>query len=99
VRLAVRLTPRASSSAIAGVTHSAAGEASLSVRLAAPPVDGAANQALIAFLADQFRLRKRDVTILSGETSRWKMLHLSGRPDMLASKIDALARSAGETDL
>ena len=95
----MRVTPRASRSTIAGVTAGADGDASLAVRLAAPPVDGAANQALIAFLADQLRLRKRDVTILSGEASRWKMLHLGGDSAALAARIDALASSSDETDL
>jgi uncharacterized protein (TIGR00251 family) len=42
------------------------------VRLAAPPVDGKANDALIAFIAAQYGVPKRNVTIDAGEHSRQK---------------------------
>jgi uncharacterized protein (TIGR00251 family) len=48
------------------------------IRLAAPPVDGAANQALIAFLAERLGLPARDIRIVAGETSRHKRLHITG---------------------
>jgi uncharacterized protein (TIGR00251 family) len=47
------------------------------VRLAAPPVDGAANDALVAFLADTLGLPRRDVTIVSGEKSRDKRVQIA----------------------
>ena len=78
VRLAVRLTPRASRTAIDGVVTAADGRPALHIRLAAPPVEGAANKALIAFLADALDLRKAAITIRSGETGRLKILHLAG---------------------
>jgi len=73
VRLSVRVQPRASASEIAGV-H---GEA-LKVRLTAPPVDGAANEALVEFLAGTFEIPKRAVTIVSGSSSRLKVVELAG---------------------
>ena len=77
--LSVRVTPRASREAIAPGP-----EGSFAVRLKAPPVDGAANAALIAFLAKAFGVAKRDVTILSGETGRTKRIALSSDPAALA---------------
>ena len=73
VRLTVRVQPRAAASEIAGV-H---GEA-LKVRLTAPPVDGAANEALVEFLAGTFEIPKRAVTIVSGSSSRLKVVELTG---------------------
>jgi uncharacterized protein (TIGR00251 family) len=48
------------------------------VRLAAPPVDGAANTALIGFLADQLGVPARAVRIVAGETSREKRVTVDG---------------------
>lgn len=48
------------------------------IRLAAPPVKGAANEALVAFLSDALDLPRRNVTIVSGETSRDKRVRIEG---------------------
>jgi len=48
------------------------------IRLAAPPVDGAANAALVAFLADALDLPQRSVTIVSGAQSRDKRVQIQG---------------------
>ncbi|MBB5684120.1 DUF167 domain-containing protein [Sphingobium boeckii] len=79
IRIAVRVTPRASRDAIAG------GDDWFQVRLRAPPVEGAANEALVYFLAKAFDLAKRDVTLIAGETARLKRLHLKGDPQRLES--------------
>jgi uncharacterized protein (TIGR00251 family) len=50
----------------------------LAVRLAAPPVEGAANKALIAFLAEAFGVSKSAVRVESGERSRRKRVRISG---------------------
>jgi uncharacterized protein (TIGR00251 family) len=50
----------------------------LLIRLAAPPVDGAANEALVAFLAEALDVPRRQVTIVSGETSRDKRVQIAG---------------------
>ena len=73
VRFSVRVQPRASRNEVVGVHGDA-----LKIRLSAPPVDGAANSALVEFLADVFALGRRDVRILAGETSRSKVVEIEG---------------------
>ena len=91
VLLAVRVTPKASRTELAGITELPDGKAALSIRLAAPPVDGAANAELIAFVARVLGVRKADVSIASGETSRLKRLRLAGDPARLAGRLERLA--------
>jgi uncharacterized protein len=69
----VRVQPRASRSEIVGEYGAA-----LKVRLAAPPVDGAANEELIKLLAKEMGVARRDVRILSGASSRTKTVEISG---------------------
>lgn len=60
----------------------------LKLRLAAPPVDGKANQALCAFMAELFAVPLRQVTLLSGETSKLKRLQIDAPqqiPELLRS--------------
>jgi uncharacterized protein len=73
VRFAVRVQPRASSNEVAGVYGDA-----LKVRLTAPPVDGAANERLVDFLADVFVVGRQSVRILTGATSRSKTVEIEG---------------------
>ena len=73
ITLTLRVAPRARKSEIAGL-H---GEA-LKVRLAAPPVEGAANRALVAFLADCLGLRPQQISIEGGERSRQKRVCIVG---------------------
>lgn len=70
---AVRVTPRAGRTSIAGVRGSA-----LAIRLAAAPVEGAANDVLIGFLAEIFDRPRRDITIVSGHASRDKRVAVAG---------------------
>jgi uncharacterized protein len=71
--LSVRVIPRARRSELAGRRGDA-----LLVRLAAPPVDGAANAALIEWLSDLFEMPRTRVTIVAGERSRDKVVRLDG---------------------
>jgi len=91
VLLFVRATPRASRSVVQGWGADADGRGVLLVRLAAPPVDGAANSALIALLAEALHVRKRDVTIRSGETARAKQVHVSGDEAQLIARLERLS--------
>jgi len=71
--LEIRVIPRAGRSGFAGLRDGA-----LLVRLAAAPVDGAANDELIALLAKTLRIPRRDITIVSGERSRSKRIRIAG---------------------
>ena len=73
VWLTVRVIPRASQNAIVGVRRGA-----LCVRLQAPPVEGAANRALVRFLGKQLGLPPRAVSLLRGDTGRDKLLRIEG---------------------
>ena len=54
------------------------------IRLAAPPVDGAANEALVAFLAEILQLPRRNISIVGGERSRDKRVKIDGLDDLTA---------------
>ena len=83
---AVRVIPRAKRSALDG----ARGDALL-VRLAAPPVDGAANDALVAILAEVFEVPRGRISIVSGETSRDKRVAIAGlSPDAIVRRLAAI---------
>jgi uncharacterized protein (TIGR00251 family) len=71
--LAIRVIPRAPRTRVDGERGGA-----ILIRLAAPPVDGAANDALIAFLAEVVGVPRRGVTIVSGLTSRDKRVRVDG---------------------
>lgn len=85
VRVRVHVQPRASRTELAGVHGDA-----LKVRLAAPPVNGAANEALTEFLAREFGVARRAVRIVSGYGSRTKLVELDG------VELAAVRRAAGE---
>ena len=70
---AVRVVPRASRSAVAG-EHGGA----LRVRVAAPPVEGAANEELARLLAEEFGVPTRAVEVLSGHASKTKVVRVRG---------------------
>jgi uncharacterized protein (TIGR00251 family) len=61
----------------------------LKIRLAAPPVDGEANSALVAFIADELGVTRSCVRIVSGATGRRKVLEIEGASQ---EKVDALTR-------
>jgi uncharacterized protein len=91
VVLRVQVSPGAGRSAVTG-RH---GDA-LKVRVAAPPVDGRANTALVEFLAAEFGLRAADVTLVAGATSRSKRFKLAGLdPDAADAAIERLLASPG----
>ncbi len=69
--LAVHVQPQAKRTEVAGVHGD-----SLKIRLAAPPLDNRANEALVAFVAERFGLARRDVTLVAGEKSRDKRLEV-----------------------
>lgn len=72
-RFAVRLAPRSSSNRVDGVLDGV-----LKVRVTAPAVEGAANTALLALLAEELDVARRDVRIVAGATSRQKLVVVDG---------------------
>jgi hypothetical protein len=73
VRIAIHAKPRAKKSRVVGV-H---GEA-LSLAIAAPPVDGAANKEVVRFLAELFGVPRGGVTLVRGTSARMKLLDVEG---------------------
>ncbi len=69
----IRIQPRASKNEVALME-----DGKLKIRLTAPPVDGAANEALIGFLAERLSIAKSRVEIISGRTGREKIVRISG---------------------
>jgi uncharacterized protein (TIGR00251 family) len=79
--ISVHAKPRSSKTRVLGVANGA-----LEVALAAPPVDGAANEELACALSDHFGIPKRRVKLVGGDTSRHKRVRLEGlgRADVVA---------------
>jgi hypothetical protein len=77
VTLSVRAQPGAKKTAITGIYGEGAA-AQLKIAVHAPPLEGRANQALIAFLAETFAVPKNAIEVISGELSRSKVLLLKG---------------------
>ncbi len=84
VTLLVRVAPRSARNGVAGVV-----EGTLKITLTAPPVDGAANEMLIETLAKLCQIRKSNITIISGHTSRQKRVRLVG------ANLDAVKQALG----
>src|SRR2546425_5781631 len=73
VTISIRVQPRASRNAVVGWTGD-----TLNIRLMAPPVEGAANAACLAFLADLLDLPQSHIEILKGAHSRTKVVQITG---------------------
>jgi len=84
VTFTVRVVPRASRNEIAGVQ----GEA-LRVRLTAPPVEGAANKALVKLLAEVLEIAAHDIDIVAGHTGRQKVVRVA---DLTAHELETRLR-------
>lgn len=87
-RLAIRVRPGASRTRVGG----AFGEA-LVVKVAARAVEGKATEAALRAVADALGVRRRDVVLISGATSRDKVVEISGDVAQLTSRIDELRGS------
>lgn len=91
VRITVRVKPGASRARVGG----AYGTGELTVAVNAPPVDGAANEAVLQAVADALGLRPRQVRLISGHTARRKVLALDvphGTESAILDKVDALMK-------
>jgi len=80
----VKVVPRTSRNEIAGVQGDM-----LRIRLTAPPVEGAANRALVRLLAETLNLPERDIEILSGHAGRQKVVRVAG---LSAHELEARLR-------
>jgi len=72
--LAIRVTPRSSKNEITEIMN----DGTIRVRLTAPPVEGKANEALVAFLAEVLDIPKSKIEIVAGETGRDKLVSVLG---------------------
>jgi len=70
--ISVRVIPRSSKNSLAWE------QGKLKVRLTSPPIDGAANEALVALLAEELGLPKRQITIVRGANGRQKTVEITG---------------------
>ena len=84
----VRIQPRASKNEVLRME-----DGGLKIRLTAPPVDGGANEALVKFLADRLGVAKSRVEIVSGHTSREKIVKISG---ISQEQVDTVLNKAGK---
>ena len=80
--LTLHIQPGAKKTEIAGLHGDA-----LKIRLAAPPVDGKANAALTAFVAERLGVAKSAVTLKSGQTSRRKVLEVTDPPADIGQRL------------
>jgi uncharacterized protein len=83
-RIDIYVQPRATRSEIVGLHDGV-----IKVRLAAPPVDGAANDALVEFLAERLHVRKSDVRVIAGHTSRRKVVEIDGVDEATVASLGA----------
>ncbi len=87
MRFLIRVHPRGQRDQVIGLIGNA-----FKVQVTAPPVDGAANEAVVALLAHWLAVPRRTVSIVRGQTGRDKVVEVaSDRPAELAARIAALA--------
>lgn len=92
VRVAVRLTPRAGRTRVEGVAEDAGGTV-VKVAVTEPPEKGRANAALIAALAEEWRLPKSAFTIAAGARARRKTVLVAGDPSALLKRLEGWTRA------
>ncbi len=76
VKITIHVKPNASKTEVVGVKNGV-----LEIRVAAPPVDGKANEKLVEFLSERLRLRKSNVVVEHGMTARTKIVSVTGIGD------------------
>jgi uncharacterized protein (TIGR00251 family) len=87
VTFAVKVQPRARKNAITGEVGDA-----LKLALTAPPVEGRANEACLAFLAEILDVPRSSITIAAGQSSRNKVIRVCG---LTAAQVEERLRAAG----
>ena len=89
VTVDLRVQPRARRAALEPADDA------LKAQVTAPPEDGKANAALIALLAEQWRLPKSSFDVIKGETSRAKTVRVSGEPAAIVAKVSEWLQTHG----
>ena len=92
VRLRIRVRPGAKRDAIEGFRAEADGATALRVAVRAMPEAGKANAAIVALLAETWRLPKSDFSLVLGAGNRLKLFHLAGEPAALLAKLEGWRR-------
>ncbi|MBR1777643.1 MAG: DUF167 domain-containing protein [Alphaproteobacteria bacterium] len=90
IKVFVRLSPKAKREGIEGLHTDPDGTERLKIAVAAPPVDGKANEALIKSLAKQLHIAKSAITLVSGATDRSKTLLITADCSALIKKLELL---------
>jgi uncharacterized protein (TIGR00251 family) len=85
VTFAVRVVPRATRREVAGLHDGA-----LRIRVAAPPVEGAANRELVKFLAKRFKIAQASITLMSGASSKNKIIRIANPGAALREQLEKL---------
>lgn len=93
--VAVKAAPRAKRTEATGIESDSHGRAVLRLRVQAPPVDGAANTAILRWFSGTLGVSQSSVAIASGETARIKQVEVAGDAGALAGKLEALLGSIG----
>lgn len=98
----VRLTPRSSKDAVEGAERGSDGRSYLKARVRAVPEDGKANRALEKLMAKGLGVAQRDVSVVSGTTSRLKTVLVTGKAQDLVAGLNAIlgesARGGGSEE-
>jgi uncharacterized protein (TIGR00251 family) len=81
VTVDLRVQPRARRAALAAT------DGALKAQVTAPPEDGKANQAVIALLAEAWRLPKSSFDVIKGQTARAKTVRVSGAPEAIVERV------------
>ena len=97
VNVRVRLKPSGRAVCTDGLMQDVNGLTVLKATVTQVPENGKANQALIKLLSKEWKLAKSTVEVLQGQTSRNKLLHVSGGPDQLAETLERWAKRKGYT--
>ena len=84
--LSVRVVPRASKDALAGLL----GDEALKIRIQAPPVEGKANAYLVKFLSKRWKISRTNIEILSGETGRNKRIEITNPSEAALTELSSL---------
>ena len=85
IRFNLRVVPKSSKNIL-----SVMDEGVVKLKINAPPIDGKANMACIKFLSDIFNVSKSQISIVSGDKSKTKVIEVLGDPEILAKILSEL---------